>query len=68
MRLKGAAGYYQGEVAGRKVEVEYTTHSAYGDKGWMAYIDLEPVTEWPRPTRKAALAVVEATIHSQGSN
>jgi hypothetical protein len=65
MKLKGSAGYYQAEIQGRKVEVEYTTYSAYGDKGWMAYVDLEPVTEYPRTTRGEALRVAEATIRSQ---
>lgn len=61
LTLKGGAGYYTGTVAGLKVEVEYV-ETAYGDKGWNAWVAGQQVTDFPRPTRKGALAVALQTV------
>ena len=58
------AGYYTGKFFGRRVDVEYVDRTAYGDKGWFAWVAGENVTEWPRPTRREALEVALATIRA----
>jgi len=64
---KVRAGYYTATApSGRLIELEYTqTH--YGDRGWMALVGNNAVTDYPRLTRAEALEVAVASSYYGGS-
>ena len=58
------SGYASMMVDGKKVELikEDTRTEGYKDVGWRAYVDGEPMTDFPQPTMKSALNMAKATL------
>lgn len=52
-----AAGFYSGTVAGMRVVVEWM-ETQYGDKGWMLLVNDEPMTDYPRTTKRECVQIV----------
>lgn len=53
-----AAGFYTGETQGMRVVVEWM-ETQYGDKGWMLLVNDEPMTDYPRTTKRECVQIAE---------
>ena len=63
------AGFYFGHVYAsarwHTVEVEYVATTAYGDRGWFAWIGPDNVTEHPRRTMAEAVAALKRNLQAR---
>ena len=66
-KMWGGAGSWRGLTPdGTEIEVEWV-ETAYGDKGWIAWVSRQQVTEYPRRTRAEALGAAFQVINAQSS-